>query len=117
MLTSKERNSLGSKANGIKPVVMIGKLGLTEAVIAATRAEFAFRELLKTRFVGCKEEKKVLSEALAAACGADLVRITGNVALLYRPNPELKAEEAEKRKPSPKPRLRSRRGSGSRRSK
>jgi RNA-binding protein len=89
MLTSKERYALNSRANGMKPVVMIGKLGLTEAVIAAARAEFASRELLKTRFVGCKDEKRKLSDVLAAACGADLVRITGNVALFYRPNPEI----------------------------
>jgi RNA-binding protein len=75
-------------ANGMEPVVMIGKLGLTDAVTAAAEAEFLARELFKVRFASHKDEKEALASALAEACGAELVGITGNVALLFRKSPE-----------------------------
>ena len=79
----------------MEPLVMIGKAGLTDAVIDAAKVEFVERELFKVRFIGFKDEKRELAAKLAESCGAELVRITGNVALLYRrnPNPEKRALE------------------------
>jgi RNA-binding protein len=74
----------------MEPLVMIGKAGLTAAVIAAAKAEFADRELFKVRFIGFKDEKRELSAEFASSCGAQLVRITGNVAVFYRQNPDPK---------------------------
>ena len=44
-------------AHPLRPVVMIGKEGLTEAVVAKTDAELAAHELMKIRFQAAKDEK------------------------------------------------------------
>jgi RNA-binding protein len=95
MLTGKQRNYLSSLANGMEPVLMVGKFGFTEALAQAARAEFEIRELYKMRFVGRKGEKREISNRVAEACGAELVRITGNVALLFRRNPSPEKRKVE----------------------
>lgn len=84
MLTSKQRGFLSRLAADLGPTVMVGKGGATEAVERAMKAEFAFRELLKLRFVASKEGRDELAHELAQRTGAELVRVIGNVAVYYR---------------------------------
>ncbi|RKX69090.1 MAG: ribosome assembly RNA-binding protein YhbY [Spirochaetes bacterium] len=84
-LTKTQRRWLGSKAQKIKPTVMIGKEGLSEGVTAQTDAELEAHELIKVRFVGHKEYIKEIAPLLAEGTKAVLVRTIGHVAVLYRP--------------------------------
>lgn len=84
MLTSKQRGFLSKLAADLGPTVMVGKEGATEAVENAMKAEFAFRELLKLRFVASKDERVELANDLARRTGSELVRLIGNVAVYYR---------------------------------
>lgn len=49
MLTSKERAELRAKANPLETTLIVGKGGVTEAVIAETDNQLTARELVKGR--------------------------------------------------------------------
>lgn len=83
-LTSKQRKYLEKEAHDMQPVVIIGGAGLTEGVIQMVETSLAAHELLKIKFNEYKEEKHELTDAICSNCNATLVRIIGNVAILYR---------------------------------
>jgi len=88
MLTSKQRARLSSLANGLDPVVHLGKAGAAEGVSDALDRALADHELIKLRFVDFKGERKELARELAERVGAELVRVIGHVAILYRQQPD-----------------------------
>jgi RNA-binding protein len=77
------------KAQGqlLPPVVHVGKLGLTPAVLAETDRALSSRELIKIRFEHDRDERAQLAEQIVAATGARLVQQVGKVAVFYRPKP------------------------------
>jgi RNA-binding protein len=79
-----QRSYLTKKAHNLKPVVMIGGNGLSEAVIAAADQELENHEMIKVKFVDNKEDRKDISAELAEKTDAHLVRVIGNIAILYR---------------------------------
>jgi len=83
-----QRRHLRGLAHPLKPVVMIGKEGLTEAVVAKTDAELAAHELIKIRFQAAKDEKKEILRELAGRTLAELVGVVGHVGILFRQNRE-----------------------------
>src|SRR5262245_29728914 len=85
-----QRLHLRGLANPLKPVVMVGKEGLSEAVIAKTEAELLAHELIKIRFLGWKDTKKELLAQLAERLRAELVGVVGHVGILFRQNREPK---------------------------
>jgi len=79
-----QRSYLTKKAHSLKPVVMIGGNGLTESVIKAVDTELENHEMIKVKFQDFKENRKELAEELVEKTESHLVRIIGNVALIYR---------------------------------
>ena len=92
-LTSSQRKELTSAAQPLSAVVIIGQNGVTDGVTQMVRTTLADHELIKVKFNAFKEDKQTLSEQLAAAADAALVRIIGNTAIFYRP-----AEKPEDRR-------------------
>jgi RNA-binding protein len=88
MLTSKRRSALSALASKMEPSVSLGKGGPTEAVLKHLELELARHELVKLRFVDFKEGRRELALELAEKTGAELIRVVGNVAVLYRPDPD-----------------------------
>lgn len=88
MLTSKQRARLSSLAHDLKPVVHLGKAGAVAGVYEALDKALADHELIKLRFVDFKGERDEIARELAEKAGADLVRVIGHVAIIYRPNPD-----------------------------
>ena len=88
-----QRRHLRSLAHPMRPVVMIGKEGLTPAVLAKTDAELAAHELIKIRFFDFKEDKMPLLDEMAEKLLAEVVGVVGHVGILFRQN-----REPEKRK-------------------
>jgi RNA-binding protein len=89
-LSERQRRHLRGLAHPLKPVVRLGNAGLTEAV--AREAEHALRdhELIKVKAPGGdREARDALFAALALRTASALVHRIGNVAVLYRPHPEL----------------------------
>ena len=83
-LNSKQRKFLEKAAHDLQPVVIVGGAGVTEGVIQMVDTSLASHELLKVKFNEYKEEKQELTEEICKQTNATLVRIIGNVAILYR---------------------------------
>jgi RNA-binding protein len=85
-LTGKQRRYLAREAHHLDPVVMIGRAGATPELKSAVSEALEHHELIKVKFQRFKDEKRAVAEMLAADTDSSLVRIVGNVAVLYRPH-------------------------------
>lgn len=89
-LSSRQRKTLERLAHTLTPNVIIGQNGVTPSLNAKIEMELAAHELIKVKFNEFKEEKRELAAAFCTAADASLVRIIGNVAVLYKPHPDEK---------------------------
>ena len=83
-LTNAQKQYLRRMAHELRPVVQIGKNGLTDQVHTTVDQELNAHELIKVKFVDFKDAKKELTEELIAASHSALIGLIGNVAILYR---------------------------------
>jgi len=83
-LTARQKKYLRARAHDLKPVVYVGRQGLSDAVVKDIDRALEDHELIKVRFVDCKDEKRALSEAIAENTGAALLGVKGHLALLFR---------------------------------
>ena len=107
MLTSKERAELRAQANGIDTTLMVGKSGVTEAVIAEAENLLIARELVKGKVLeGALMTAREVSDAICEATGADGVAVIGTKFVIYRFSEKLQEERNQtgraKRKETPK---------------
>lgn len=85
MLTSKERAELRAQANGLDTTLMIGKSGVTEAVIAEAENLLTARELVKGKVLeGALMSPREVSDAICEATGAEGVAVIGTKFVIYR---------------------------------
>ncbi len=94
-LTSAQKKFLKGKAHRLKPVVMVGKSGVTQNLIKLTKDSLAAHELIKVRFVEFKEEKKRLAQEIAGKTNSIMIGMIGHVAILYRQNPNQEKRRIE----------------------
>jgi len=88
-LRGSERRYLRSLGSALRPVVIVGKHAVTEALLAKLRAELDAHELVKVRLAGAdRDERDTLARRLAAASSSEQVGRIGGVALLYRAHPD-----------------------------
>lgn len=92
-LKSYQRSFLMKKAHNLKPVVIIGKKGITEGIYNAIDEALDFHELIKVKFQGLKEEKRELSAEIAGKSRSLVVTIIGNIMILYRENKDPEKRE------------------------
>jgi RNA-binding protein len=85
---------LKAAAQLLKPLLLVGRAGVTPAFIAALDEALRTRELVKIRFSEHKTKKKTLAPALAEATHSRLVMQVGHVAVFYRPRPPAPASAA-----------------------
>ena len=83
-LTSSERNILRKEAHTLKPVIMVGKNGVTPRLTAAVDAALTDHELIKVKFLDFKEDRRELSSSVANSVQAEVISVIGNIAILYR---------------------------------
>ena len=89
-LSERQRRHLRALAHALKPVIRLGSAGLTQAVAAETARALTDHELIKVKAGGGERAARdALFAALAARTGSALVQRIGNVAVLYRPHPQL----------------------------
>lgn len=86
-LSGQERRRLRGKAHGLRPLVNIGKNGVTEGVTEAIDRALTDHELIKVKFLDHKAEKRELTSGIAEKTKSYLVDVIGNVAILYRKRP------------------------------
>ena len=85
MLTSKERAELRAQANGLDTTLMVGKSGVTDAVIAEAENLLTARELVKGKVLeGALLSPREVSDAICEATGAEGVAVIGTKFVIYR---------------------------------
>ncbi len=105
MLTSKERAELRAQANNLDTTLMVGKDGVTEAVIAEADNQLTARELVKGKVLeNAMLSPREVCDALCEATGADGVSVIGTKFVIYRFSQKLQDEKnmtgRAKRKPT-----------------
>ena len=107
MLTSKQRAELRAQANSIDTTLMVGKDGVTEAVIAEAERLLTARELIKgkvleTALMSARE----VSDELCQATGAEGISCVGSKFVIWRFSEKCQEERNQtgraKRKEVPK---------------
>jgi RNA-binding protein len=85
-LGPEQRKFLKAQAHALKPVVMIGSQGLTDAVIQETARALAAHELIKIRVLGDdRDAREAYLAELCTVLNASPVQHIGKLLLLYRP--------------------------------
>jgi len=86
-LTESQKKFLRGLGHQLKPVVLIGDAGLTDAVLNEFVSTIDHHELIKVRIrVGDRGARDAIIEELCRKGAAELVTRIGNVALVYRRN-------------------------------
>ncbi len=82
-----DKKKLRAEAHTLKPVVMIGQSGLTDAVLAELEIALNSHELLKVRIRAERDERKLIIGQMCTEVGAELIQTIGQIAVIYRLNP------------------------------
>jgi RNA-binding protein len=107
MLTSKERAEFRAQANSIDTTLMVGKDGVTEAVIAEADKLLTARELVKGKVLeSALMSAREVSDAICEATGAEGISCVGSKFVIWRFSEKCQAERNQTgrahRKPTPK---------------
>jgi RNA-binding protein len=89
-LTSRQRAVLRSLAQQIKPVLQVGKDGITETVVSSVETALNNRELLKIKVLETSpaSAQEVADELIPRVPGAQFVQVIGRTVVLYRRHPD-----------------------------
>ncbi len=87
-LTGARKKHLRGLAHHLKPVVQLGKNGLTEPVLASIDLALDDHELIKVRLADPQGRKRELAAEIAERSGSVQVGLVGNVVTLYRRQPD-----------------------------
>jgi RNA-binding protein len=85
MLTGKQRRYLRSLGQRLAATLHVGRDGVTGAVVEQTETQLSAHELIKVRVSeNAPAARHETADELAALTRADVVRVLGRTALLYR---------------------------------
>ncbi len=88
-LTGKDRIYLRGLGHHLKPVMQVGKDGVSKEFVANLEEILERHELVKVRVLeNAPEGRKAVARRIEAATGCAVVQIIGKVILLYRPSRE-----------------------------
>lgn len=91
MLTGKQKRFLRSKANRLKPIFQVGKIGVNDNMVQQIVEALEKRELIKVSILqNCMEDKDTVATELVEGADAELVQIIGNNIVLYKESRENK---------------------------
>ena len=100
-MTSKQRAELRAQANTLDTVLMIGKGGISDTVVAETEKLLDARELVKGRVLEASMlTAREASDELCDRTGADGIQTVGSKFVIYRRSEKLERERAAAAKPA-----------------
>ncbi len=86
-LPTKYKQQLKAQAHKLKPIVLIGNNGLTEAVQNEIEHALNDHELIKIKVAAKdRESKREIIHNVCQERRAELVQIIGNIGVIYRKN-------------------------------
>ena len=88
MINKKDKFRLRALANPLKPVVIIGKEGLTENIIVSINDVIRPHELIKVSILKTYEglPTKELAELICSTIGAEYIFSVGRTFVIYKKN-------------------------------
>ncbi len=92
-LKGSQRKYLRGLAHSYKPLVQVGKEGLSENVFAAIDTALEAHELIKVKIAAERDQREELVPAIEERLECECVGTVGRMAILYREN-----SDPEKRK-------------------
>ncbi len=88
-MNSKKRAYLRKIANGLEPIVRIGKEGLTDNVVKSLADALKARELVKVRLLSNSEEELTdTARELADRTESELIHVMGSTIVYFKENKE-----------------------------
>ena len=95
ILKGSQKRFLRGLAHALKPVVFVGQKGFTQSLVDAMDDALDHHELVKVKFVDCKEKEKKLAlvEQIEKSVPCELVGLVGHIATFFR-----QQNDPEKRK-------------------
>ncbi|MBR2251480.1 MAG: ribosome assembly RNA-binding protein YhbY [Neisseriaceae bacterium] len=88
-LSSKQRQALKAQAHALKPVVIIGQNGLTDAVVREADIALKAHELIKIRVRNDDRNERIeFAQTFCERLNAQLVAHSGKLIILWRKNEE-----------------------------
>jgi RNA-binding protein len=87
-LKGSQRKYLRGVAHSYKPVVQIGKEGLSESVVRAIDGALDAHELIKVKIAAERDEREEIVPVIEARLNCECVGTVGRMAILYRENPD-----------------------------
>ena len=107
MLTSKQRAEFRAQANSLETTLMVGKDGVTDAVVAEADRLLTARELVKGKVLeSALMSAREVSDAICEATGADGISCVGSKFIIWRFSGKCQEERNQtgraKRKETPK---------------
>ena len=88
-LSKNQIKFLRSKAHGLKPVVMLGQKGLTDAVLNELDIALEHHELVKLKLsLDDRDVRRQVAEDICRQCKAEEVQSIGKTLTIYRVNPD-----------------------------
>ncbi|WP_431017823.1 YhbY family RNA-binding protein [Burkholderia gladioli] len=85
-LSPVERSALRSQAHALKPVVLIGAEGLTDAVLAEIKVHLAAHQLIKIRVFGDERDARIaIYEDICDRLNAAPIQHIGKLLVIWRP--------------------------------
>jgi len=90
-LNKKQIQHLKGLAHSLKPVVMLGANGLTEAVVAEIDYALNHHELIKIKIpTDDRETKALIVEAICRETKSQKIQVIGKTLIIYRQSEEKK---------------------------
>jgi len=87
-LKGSQRKYLRGVAHSYKPMVQIGKEGLSESVIRAIDSALEAHELIKVKIAAERDEREQFVPLIEARVSCECVGTVGRIAILYRESPD-----------------------------
>ncbi|CAG9199139.1 RNA binding protein [Paraburkholderia tropica] len=85
-LTAEQRSEFRSAAHALKPVVLIGAEGLTDAVLKEIQVHLDAHQLIKVRVFGDeREERLAIYEEICDRLNAAPIQHIGKLLVIYKP--------------------------------
>ena len=92
-LSTKQKQYLKGLAHNLKPVVMMGSNGLTEAVVAEIEIALNHHELIKVKIASeDRDTKQLIVDAIIRETEAEKVQVIGKTLVLFRASETRKIE-------------------------
>lgn len=87
MLNNKQIKYLRARAHKLKPVVIVGNAGLSDAVLNEIESTIEHHELIKIKInAATREDRQAIIDRICRSLHAEPINNIGHIATFYRPS-------------------------------